>query len=440
MLFNTPTYFYFLIPTLIAFYTLNCFSTRWRNIFLLAASWFFYAQLHWWYLLLLGYATVVNYVGGLWIERERERKGKVKAALWTTVILTLAALVVFKYFYIFNSNIMLPVGMSFFTFMALTYSIDIYRGKIHADKDLIKVALFISFFPTLLSGPIERARNMLPQLSRRIPFHSTNLIIGAQWFIWGLFKKIVIADRLADYVNMIYAAPEAHNGATLALAAFFYSFQIYCDFSGYADMAIGSGRMMGFRIMQNFRLPYCVRTIKEFWRRWHISLTSWFTEYVYISLGGNRVSKARWMLNISLVFILSGIWHGATAAFAIWGALHAVYYLLEKYFGPKLPNVLYHILIFILITFAWIFFRTEDATLSCQIIWRICTDFMHTPILGSSAFTTILTACLLLAFIVREFVSYRVGSEKRSIAEHVFLLIFIALFSVTSEHFVYFQF
>ena len=440
MLFNTPTYFYFLIPTLIAFYTLNSFSTRWRNVFLLAASWFFYAQLHWWYLLLLGYATVVNYVGGLWIDRERERKGKVKAALWTTVILTLAALVVFKYFYIFNSNIMLPVGMSFFTFMALTYSIDIYRGKIHADKDLIKVALFISFFPTLLSGPIERARNMLPQLSRRIPFHSTNLIIGAQWFIWGLFKKIVIADRLADYVNMIYATPEAHNGATLALAAFFYSFQIYCDFSGYADMAIGSGRMMGFCIMQNFRLPYCVRTIKEFWRRWHISLTSWFTEYVYISLGGNRVSKARWMLNISLVFILSGIWHGATAAFAIWGALHAVYYLLEKYFGPKQPNVLYHILIFILITFAWIFFRTEDATLSCQIIWRICTDFMHTPILGSSAFTTILTACLLLAFIVREFVSYRVGSEKRSIAEHVFLLIFIALFSVTSEQFVYFQF
>ncbi len=440
MLFNTPTYFYFLIPTLIAFYTLNSFSTRWRNVFLLAASWFFYAQLHWWYLLLLGYATVVNYVGGLWIDCERERKGKVKTALWTTVILTLAALVVFKYFYIFNSNIMLPVGMSFFTFMALTYSIDIYRGKIHADKDLIKVALFISFFPTLLSGPIERARNMLPQLSRRIPFHSTNLIIGAQWFIWGLFKKIVIADRLADYVNMIYATPEAHNGATLALAAFFYSFQIYCDFSGYADMAIGSGRMMGFRIMQNFRLPYCVRTIKEFWRRWHISLTSWFTEYVYISLGGNRVSKARWMLNISLVFILSGIWHGATAAFAIWGALHAVYYLLEKYFGPKQPNVLYHILIFILITFAWIFFRTEDATLSCQIIWRICTDFMHTPILGSSAFTTILTACLLLAFIVREFVSYRVGSEKRSIAEHVFLFIFIALFSVTSEQFVYFQF
>lgn len=236
----------------------------------------------------------------------------------------------------------MPIGLSFFTFQALSYSIDIYRGKIKPETSFINVALFVAFFPTLLSGPIERARNLLPQLRERLLFNEDNIIAGAKLFIWGLFKKVVIADRLAEYVNMIYGNPEAHTGSTLAITAVFYSFQIYADFSGYADMAIGSGRMMGIKLMENFNLPYCVNSFKEFWRRWHISLTSWFTEYVYISMGGNRVNKARWILNISTVFLLSGVWHGATYSFILWGMIHALLYLLEYYCGPKRPNIIYH--------------------------------------------------------------------------------------------------
>ena len=202
------------------------------------------------------------------------------------ISLSLLVLVFFKYAYLLNDSILLPVGLSFFTFQALSYSIDIYRKKIEPDMNFVNVALFISFFPTLLSGPIERARNLLPRLEERLSINGDNIIAGGKLFVWGLFKKVVIADRLAEYVNMVYGFSDNHTGSTLAVAAIFYSFQIYADFSGYADMAIGSGRMIGIKLMENFNLPYCVSTFKEFWRRWHISLTSWFTEYVYISMGG----------------------------------------------------------------------------------------------------------------------------------------------------------
>ena len=250
----------------------------------------------------------------------------------------------------------------------------------------------------------------------------------------------MIADRLAEYVNLIYLSPESHTGSSLALAAIFYSFQIYCDFSGYADMAIGSGTILGFKIMPNFNFPYCVNTIKEFWRRWHISLTSWFTEYVYISMGGNRVPKARWILNISSVFFLIVIWHGATWSFVLWGAIHAALYFCEYYIGPKKPNILYHIVIFILITFAWIFFRISDIGTAWYIITKICSDIVSPVYPGSSAFSTLLTGLLLIIFIFREYLIYSNKLPQKNWLEYILILLMICLFGVSGDQFVYFQF
>lgn len=411
-----------------------------RNLFLLIASYYFYAQLHSWFVILLIYTTVVNYFCGLWIVEDQQQGKSGKRFVTTAIVLSIAQLVFFKYAYLANPTILLPVGLSFFTFQALSYSIDIYRKKIEPEKNVVDVALFIAFFPTLLSGPIERARNLIPQLKEKTSVSWDNFKEGAGLFIWGLFKKVVIADRLAEYVNAVYFSPESHSGSTLALAALFYSFQIYCDFSGYADMAIGSGRVMGFKIMQNFNFPYCVNTFKEFWRRWHISLTSWFTEYVYISLGGNRVSKARWILNISLVFLLSGIWHGATWSFVLWGAMHAVFYLVERFWGPKRPNILYHILVFVMISFAWIFFRIENSIEAWHVVTRICSDLISPVYWGSSTFSTLLTMLLLGIFMLREYLMYRNILPQKSAWEYLFLLLSIGLFGVSSDQFVYFQF
>lgn len=441
MFFNSFEYIVFLIAVFILFVLTNRTGIlRLRNVILLAASWYFYSCLHWWFVLLLLYTTTVNYLCGRWITSRQSRGGTGKQGVTVSVILSLAILIVFKYAYIFDGSIMLPVGLSFFTFQALTYTVDIYRKKIPVENDPVNVALFISFFPTLLSGPIERARNMLPQLRERTPVCWDNITSGAGLFIWGLFKKVVIADRLAEYVNLAYLNPETQSGSTLALAAVFYSFQIYCDFSGYADMAVASGRIMGFKIMQNFNFPYCVNTIKEFWRRWHISLTSWFTEYVYISMGGNRVTKPRWMLNIATVFLLSGIWHGATWSFVLWGALHAAYYFMEYYLGPKKPNFLYHILVFILITIAWIFFRIEDIGSAWLVVSKIFTDFASPISGGSSMFSTLLTVLLLLLFLVRECLMYKNILTQKHPVEYIILILCICLMGVSSEQFVYFQF
>lgn len=441
MLFNSFEYIIFLLAVFVLFVATNRKQTLLiRNFILLAASWYFYSCLHWWFVMLLLYTTTVNYLCGRWIGADQDKGRNGKAGTTVSIILSLAILIVFKYAYVFDSSILLPVGLSFFTFQALTYTIDIYRKKIPVEYNPINVALFISFFPTLLSGPIERARNLLPQLRQKNDISWENITSGAGLFVWGLFKKVVIADRLAQYVNLAYLNPEEQSGSTLAVAAVFYSFQIYCDFSGYADMAIASGRILGLRIMQNFNFPYCVNTIKEFWRRWHISLTSWFTEYVYISMGGNRVIKPRWILNISAVFLLSGIWHGATWSFVLWGALHAVYYFLEYYLGPKRPNSLYHLLIFILITIAWIFFRIEDIGSAWTVVSKIFTDFISPVSGGGSTFSTIITTFLLLLFLIREYMMYKNILPQKHPMEYIILILCICLFGVSSEQFVYFQF
>ena len=319
MTFNSFEYVIFLAAVAAAVRICDiCGRLRLRNALLLAASYFFYAQFHLWFPLLLLSVSALAWSGGRLIASARAAGRSGKAELAVCTLLMLAPLLFFKYGYLLDGSILLPVGLSFFSFQALTYTIDIYRGKTAPD-DPLAVFLFVAFFPTLLSGPIERARNLLPQLGRKFDFSWEGAGEGARQFIWGLFKKAVIADRLSLFVDEVYFSPASHSGSTLAIAAVFYSFQIYADFSGWADMAIGSARILGVRLMRNFNFPYFAKTVKDFWRRWHISLTSWFTEYVYISLGGNRVGLARWVLNISTVFLLSGIWHGATLSFIVWG-------------------------------------------------------------------------------------------------------------------------
>lgn len=441
MFFNSPEYiaFFVLFFTIFAL-TNNQKCLRTRNFLFLLASYCFYARLHLWFVVLLGYITVVNYFCGLWIVKARQRGENGKQAATAAIAMSLLVLAFFKYAYLIKATILLPVGLSFFTFQALTYTIDVYRGKIEAEKNFLTVALFVAFFPTLLSGPIERARNLFPQLKRPTKINWASITEGAGLFIWGLFKKVVIADRLAQFVNQAYLFPSSQSGSTLALAAVFYSFQIYCDFSGYADMAVGSGRVLGFAIMPNFNFPYCVRTVKEFWRRWHISLTSWFTEYVYISMGGNRVKKWRWLVNISTVFLLSGIWHGATWSFILWGAIHACLYLGEYYLGPERPSLLYHILVFSMVTLAWIFFRIPDSSVAFTIIGKIGTDLFSPVHWGSSMFSTLLTICLLMVFVVREYLLYKGTLPRKYAVEYVALILAICLFGVSSDQFVYFQF
>lgn len=439
MQFNSLSYIAFFI--VIAGITFLCNQKdrhKERNIFLLVASYFFYAQLNVWFIGLLLYLTFVAYFGGKAIHNAQQKNHSGKTETTIVIILSLLCLVSFKYAYLLDSSIILPIGLSFFTFGALTYTIDIYRKKIVPDS-LLNLSLFIAFFPTLLSGPIERARNILPQLKKKFNINYSNFSSGVQLFIWGVFKKVVIADRLAVFVNEIYFSPDIHSGSTLALAAIFYSFQIYSDFSGYADMAIGSARILGIDIMQNFKYPYFAGTIKEFWRRWHISLTSWFTEYVYISLGGNRVKKARWMLNISLVFLLSGIWHGATLSFVIWGGMHAVLYLIEYHWKPKSMKLLYHAYVFTMITLAWIFFRLTDFSQACLVIQHIGTDLFSPIYWGSSSFSTLLTLSLLSLFLFKE---WRLYKQKKNYpyVELLFIVLAIFLFGVKSSQFVYFQF
>lgn len=473
MLFNSFNFvFFFAIVYLmlcIERYTTKCIAVR--NALLLLASYVFYGWFNIGFLLVLLYVTLVNYItGGLLLKEAMHRK----RTLGIGVVLSLLPLLCYKYTAFIITSIqqlcgitsnaewlsgwVMPIGISFFTFQALSYSIDVYRGKITERYSLPDFMLFVAFFPTVLSGPIEKARNLLPQLRAYRAMTANAFMEGAVTFIWGLFKKIVIADRLCAYVDFAYAGAEYQSGATLALAAVMYSIQIYCDFSGYSDMAWGVAKALGFDVTRNFRFPYFATTIKEFWRRWHISLTSWFTEYVYFSLGGNRVRlKARWVFNISMVFILSGIWHGASWNFLLWGCLHAIYYLIEHACGiqrkgyetPRLLKLPAALLVFVLVTIAWIFFRIEDFSTATYVVGKIFTDIASPIATGGSAFTFVCNLFLVVLFITFDWLLYRkwlisednfAKSSVMNVLWVVVLLILLGLFSVSADNFVYFQF
>ncbi len=341
MLFNSAEFlvFFAIVCIFIGFASIKNAVTR-MQIVLLSASLFFYAFWNPFYLILILFSVFVTWVSALQMEKMPEKK---KLILIISLVLNLAVLFFFKYFNFFAGlanrissfagikviipqfSVLLPVGISFYTFQALSYSIDVYKGSVKAEKNLLAYALFVTFFPQLVAGPIERTENLLPQFKEVHKFDYDRVVEGLLLATWGMFKKIFIADRLAFYVNMVYGNLLESTGVALLTATVFFAFQIFCDFSGYSDIAIGIAKVLGFNLMRNFDHPYFSKSIAEFWRRWHISLSSWFKDYVYIPLGGNRVSIPRHYFNLLAVFLLSGLWHGASLHFVAWGALHGFY-------------------------------------------------------------------------------------------------------------------
>lgn len=332
---------YFLIP-----------GNKWRNLFLLLASYYFYMSWNPTYAVLIFTSTLVTWGCGLLVERNAGNYRRQKVFLVVNLLINLGILFVFKYYNFINESIfhlfslwgirwevpnlgvLLPVGISFYTFQAIGYSIDVYRGDLKAERNLFVYALFVSFFPQLVAGPIERAKNLLPQFRQKHHFDEANVIRGMKLMLWGYFMKLCVADRLALYVDAVYNNIPQHNGTSLLIASVFFAFQIYCDFGGYSLIAIGAARVMGFSLMENFRRPYFAQSIKEFWGRWHISLSTWFKDYVYIPLGGNRVGRFRHALNLFVTFLVSGIWHGANWTFVLWGGFHGGAQVMEKHL-PK---------------------------------------------------------------------------------------------------------
>lgn len=345
----------------------------------------------------------MDYIIALGIDAAQSTKRK-KMLLVISIITNLGILFYFKYYNFFIgslnegasllsssfslpfADIILPVGISFYTFQTLSYTIEVYYGRQAAEKHLGKFALYVSYFPQLVAGPIERPQNLLPQLSNPSPIISSNLVKGFRLILWGLFKKVVVADRLAYFVDIVYNNPNDYHGLAVMIATVFFAFQIYCDFSGYSDIAIGTAKTMGVDLMKNFNTPYFSKSVKEFWSRWHISLSTWFRDYVYIPLGGNRVSVNRWIVNLFITFLISGIWHGANWTFVIWGAIHGFIISLEalnskkKFIKFSFPPIISNLWTFTIVCFAWIFFRANnvgDAFIIIQNMFQIDSSFLE---------------------------------------------------------------
>jgi D-alanyl-lipoteichoic acid acyltransferase DltB (MBOAT superfamily) len=404
LLFNSIQFLVFL-PTVFALYWFAFRSPlRLQNLLVVAASYLFYGWWDWRFLGLILISTCVDYLVGLRMQHAPRKIARL--LLITSLSVNLGLLGFFKYWNFFIDSwisawgslgvtihpatlqIILPVGISFYTFQTLSYTIDIYRRKVEPTRDFVAFAAFVAFFPQLVAGPIERATNLLPQFLKSRQFSYSEAVEGARQILWGLFKKIVIADQLAIHVDAIFANYDSLPSSVLILGTIFFAFQIYCDFSGYSDIAIGTAKLFGFRLMVNFRYPYFSRNIAEFWRRWHISLSTWFRDYVYIPLGGSRVSTARALRNVLIVFTVSGFWHGANWTFIVWGLLHALYfvplllananrrYLDDAAAGKLLPSIREFAgitLTFAVTCLAWVFFRSQSLTQAFEYIQLIFT-------------------------------------------------------------------
>lgn len=379
MSFISPEYVIFFCTVIPFFFWL---PHRYRWLLLLMTSYFFYGYGSIRYVPILMFTTLVDYTAAITIQRSKDERAR-RLGLMVSLSMNLGVLFFFKYFNFFNQSVasvfgftplthhlILPIGISFYTFQSMAYVIDVYRRKLDAEADLGIFATFVVFFPQLVAGPINRATHLLPQFHIKKFFNDDRTVAGLQLILWGFFKKVVIADRVAIYVNAVYNHVDNYSGLPLILATFFFAFQIYCDFSGYSDIAIGTAKILGFDLMQNFRQPYLSQSIREFWSRWHISLSTWFRDYLYIPLGGNRVSLWRNLLNLFIVFVVSGLWHGAAWTFVIWGMLHGLGVVLVTLLrqikidlvpGTSWGMVLLRVLItFIFVDFAWIFFRANS--------------------------------------------------------------------------------
>ena len=387
MLFNSIEFLVFFPLVTVLYFAL---PHRFRWIHLLLASCIFYCAFIPVYIFILFFTILIDYFAGIWIESASGERRKLFLTL--SIVANVGVLAVFKYYNFFIDNmdevlqslhlnthfpllsIILPIGLSFHTFQAMSYTIEVYRGNYRAERHLGIYALYVMFYPQLVAGPIERPQNLLPQVREKHYFQYERVTSGLKLMMWGMFKKVVIADRLAVFVNEVYGKPTTFQGLPLIVATIFFAIQIYCDFSGYSDIAIGAARVMGFKLMQNFNRPYFSKTIAEFWQRWHISLSTWFRDYLYISIGGNRVSKPRLYFNLLFVFLVSGFWHGANWTFVVWGALHGIYLIIglttrswrakfNELTGlvrsPELLKVIDIGITFSMVTFAWIFFRAS---------------------------------------------------------------------------------
>jgi D-alanyl-lipoteichoic acid acyltransferase DltB (MBOAT superfamily) len=373
--------------------------TRYGIPFLLAASLFFYGYWNPYYLLLIFFSILSTYLSALALQQFEKDLRFRKLILLSAILINFAILIVFKYYNFFAKelsqfqslihfpflDILLPVGISFYTFQAIGYLIDVYRNEISAERDFFTYSLFVTFFPQLVAGPIEKSTHLLPQFKERENVSKEDFLSGLDLILWGLLKKVVIADRAAVYVNSVYNEPQTQEPLTLLVGSILFSVQIYCDFSGYSDIAVGTARSFGFKLIQNFNRPYFATSIIEFWNRWHISLTKWFREYLYIPLGGNRVSSVRGMLNILIVFSLSGFWHGANWTYLVWGLLHGFFLLSNRvlrkfhffsFFSEKrwlnaFLRFQKMLLTFCLVSLAWIFFRADSLHNAVLILKRI---------------------------------------------------------------------
>lgn len=448
-----------------------------QNAFVVVASYVFYGWWDWRFLILIAFTSLCSYFAGLLIEKYRSTPKRAKAVNVINIVVNLLILGTFKYYDFFATSfaqaflggeteglllhVILPVGISFYTFQALSYSIDVWRGKMEPTKDVIQFFAYVSFFPQLVAGPIERATNLLPQFARTRTFDYETGADGMRQILWGFFKKMVIADNCAVYVDQVFSSYQTQSGSTLLLAAVLFAFQIYGDFSGYSDIAIGTAKLFGIKLMRNFNVPYFSRDIAEFWRRWHISLTTWFRDYVYIPLGGSRCSKAKIIRNTFVIFLLSGFWHGANWTFLVWGAYHALLFLPLILMGrnrryrdkvaegrefPSLKETGQMLLTFLLVAIGWIIFRAE----SIGQAWLICKRVLSPSILsipdmsGITGFSIAICMMLVVEWVQRDKSHpLDIGSipwwPVRAMAYFGIFFLILSL-GGHSENFIYFQF
>lgn len=482
MLFNSIDFALFLPVVFGLYWFVFKRNLKLQNLLIVLASYVFYGWWDWRFLSLILFSTIVDYTIGLRLAKANKTIER-KVLLWISIAINLGFLGFFKYYNFFldnfidafsllgyefspySLNIVLPVGISFYTFQTMSYTIDVYRKKLNPTKDFISFSAFVSFFPQLVAGPIERASNLLPQFYKKRTFDYAKAVDGMRQILWGMFKKVVIADNCAEFANEIFNNYHDHSGSTLLLGALFFTFQIYGDFSGYSDIAIGTSRLFGFNLMQNFAFPYFSRDIAEFWRRWHISLSTWFRDYLYIPLGGSKGSRWMKVRNTFIIFIVSGFWHGANWTFIAWGALNAIYFLplllanknrknmdvvAKENLFPSLRNMLSILGTFLLTVFAWIFFRSESISDALSYIYNMLNnDLLTIPehsFLKDIAYLTLLIAL----FIIVEwfgrtnlFAIEKTALRKHSIIRWGFYLILgliIFLYGGKTQEFIYFQF
>jgi len=475
MLFNSLQFAFFFIIIVALYFSM---PPRFRWVLLLAGSYFFYMCWNWKYIGLIIISTLIDYFAGMRMAATPEKSRRLKYLI-LSLVTNLGLLFIFKYFNFFSSSVnsvfsfvglsfhipylhvLLPVGISFYTFQTLSYSIDVYRGDMEHERHLGKFALYVSFFPQLVAGPIERASRLLPQFHRNNHFDAERAASGLRLMLWGLFKKIVVANRLALYVDAVYGNADMHNGLTLLIATWMFSIQVYCDFSGYSDIAIGAARVMGYDLMRNFNRPFFAKTINEFWARWHISLTTWFRDYLYYPLGGNRKGKPRQIVNLFIVFILSGMWHGAAWTFFFWAILHWSWAVASRYTLPlrdrlikrlKVPGNMVAVVrmfnTFQLFSFANIFFRAGSLSKAAFIASQICSfswGKLFVPELDQ--FTYALFGIIVVSVVDVALEKYSIvqkfTSRPRAVRWAAYLAVILIMLTIgvfDESQFIYFQF